>query len=182
MCSASQACGSGYHVMIRPLWAIRAVLSFQNYLLLTTSALFEVFMTLWQHRAMSQHHTAYTPLNEGRWGVISSSLKPVFNKIIEFGSSSYIYTSNGLQASTKASCEDQKHTTMLICPYSCSRRQEQQCLLIILIPPFLNYLWDMSGFLGVEGKLLLHTVGYFPWKNQTYFSYEHYSFCRNHSA
>lgn len=58
---------------------------------------------------------------KGDEGVISLSLKPVFDKIIEFGSSSYIYMSNWLQANTKASHEDQRHTTMLIRPNSCNR-------------------------------------------------------------
>lgn len=37
MCSASQACESCYCLFTRPLWVIIAVLSFQNYLLLTSS-------------------------------------------------------------------------------------------------------------------------------------------------
>lgn len=58
--------------------------------------------------------------------------------------------------------------------------QEQHCSLIILTPPFLKRLWDVSIFWGK--RLLLHTVGYFPGQNQPYFSYERYSFYRSHST
>lgn len=58
--------------------------------------------------------------------------------------------------------------------------QEQHCSLIILTPPFLKRLWVVSIFWGK--RLLLHTVGYFPGKNQPYFSYERYSFYRSHST